>query len=341
MSNKRKISIDLIFVIYMIGATIFTILQQIDFSVIKQGFEEYNGLSPTNFIVLVLICMILTIVKNIYIIIIYIGIKIGSKIYRKERLTENDFQKNKDYYREIIQGYSPAVLSFIDNFEIGYPNTIIATLLQLRKNNLIKMDNGILEKNPTADFYNIKLEDNEKYVYDNIKNNKVKLKVSEFTNKTIQDALNKGLLENIKDIKDKKKKRILKAIISIIIIYGASFIIFNSIEEIDIQNQILMMIIFLVLAILLLAVVFYPMALIISYIVYLVRTQKCPYVRTKKGEDINKKLEGLKSYLIDYSLLENKKENEIVIWEEYLVYSVLFNQNTQIIEKYKQNIELE
>ena len=40
MSNKRKIGIDLIFVIYMIGATIFTIIQQIDFDAIKRDLKN-------------------------------------------------------------------------------------------------------------------------------------------------------------------------------------------------------------------------------------------------------------------------------------------------------------
>ena len=64
-------------------------------------------------------------------------------------------------------------------------------------------------------------------------------------------------------------------------------------------------------------------------------------MKNKKGEEINKKLEGLKIYLKEYSYLEEKKESEIVIWEEYLVYSVLFNQNTKIIEAYKKYIEID
>ena len=73
----------------------------------------------------------------------------------------------------------------------------------------------------------------------------------------------------------------------------------------------------------------------------MIKSVNCPYVRTKKGEEFNKKLEGLKMYLKDYSDLADREENEVVIWEEYLVYSVLFNQNTTIIQKYEQNIELE
>ena len=44
---------------------------------------------------------------------------------------------------------------------------------------------------------------------------------------------------------------------------------------------------------------------------------------------------SLKNYLKDYTLLDEQEKDGIVVWEEYLVYSVLFNQNKKMIEKYK------
>lgn len=55
------------------------------------------------------------------------------------------------------------------------------------------------------------------------------------------------------------------------------------------------------------------------------------YKRTVKGEEINYKIEGLKNYLKDFSLLSNKEQQELVSWEEYLIYSVIFNMNDKII----------
>ena len=46
-------------------------------------------------------------------------------------------------------------------------------------------------------------------------------------------------------------------------------------------------------------------------------------------------VEALKNYLKDYTLLDEQEKDGIVVWEEYLVYSVLFNQNKKMIEKYK------
>lgn len=345
MKKKKIFNIDIIFTIYMIVAMIFTIMQVVDFEVIIEGLKGNGSASPTQFmqIVLALIfsCILITIVKNIFIIIIYIGIKIGTKMYKNERLSQNDFKKTKDYYRDILQGYSPATLSFIDNFEIEYPSTIIATLLQLDKNNLIKTKEGLIEKNLNVETEDIKLEENEKYILDKISNNKIKIKDEELKEKIIKDALEKGLIENIENGKEKRKKKLFKSIIIMFITLGICFVITNSMGDVNISGGILPIILFLILIISLIVFIGYPFVLVTSYITYIAKNQNCPYVRTPKGEEINKKLEGLKIYLKDYSSLQDKKENEVTIWEEYLAYSVLFNQNTKIIEKYKQNIEIE
>ena len=62
--------------------------------------------------------------------------------------------------------------------------------------------------------------------------------------------------------------------------------------------------------------------------------------RTKKGRELNQKLEGLKNYLKDYSLMDEREAKEIELWEDYLIYSVMFGQNKKIIEEYEKHIEI-
>lgn len=84
---------------------------------------------------------------------------------------------------------------------------------------------------------------------------------------------------------------------------------------------------------------FYPVIVIISLITYEIKHKENPYFRTEKGNELNKRIEGLKNYLKDYTLLSEQEKEAMVIWEDYLVYSILFNQNKKIIEKYKKYIE--
>lgn len=328
----------------MIIATIVTIVQEVDFKVMNEALKN-GSVPPSQFIemsiMLIFIYMVMAIIKNLYVVVIYIGIKIGTRMYSKQKLSKNDFQKTKEYYREILQGYSPAVLSFIDDFEIEYPSTIIASLLQLSKNHFITMEQGVIKKNTKEKLDDTNLESNETYILNHIKEDRVVLNNAEFKKQLTEDALKKGLIKNIQEVNKEKKKKIIKAFISLFAIFSVTFIPINAMGNFKIEGGILPVLLFLIMVISLLGMFFYPLILIVSYAVYSIKNQNCPYVRTEKGEEINKKLEGLKIYLKEYSYLEEKKESEIVIWEEYLVYSVLFNQNTKIIETYKKYIEIE
>ena len=59
---------------------------------------------------------------------------------KMQKLTPYDFGIYKEYYRDIIQEYSPLVLSYIDNFKITEEDIWI-TLLKLQTKNCIEIDN--------------------------------------------------------------------------------------------------------------------------------------------------------------------------------------------------------
>lgn len=70
--------------------------------------------------------------------------------------------------------------------------------------------------------------------------------------------------------------------------------------------------------------------------------QSTLYLRTKKGEELNKKIEGLKKYIRDYSSLYEKGRKDLIIWEEYLIYSVIFDINdTTIVNEISNLIDIE
>lgn len=69
------------------------------------------------------------------------------------------------------------------------------------------------------------------------------------------------------------------------------------------------------------------------------------YTRTIKGNELLNKAYALKNYLKDYSLIKNRTEEEIVLWEDYLIYAIILDVNVkvkdEIIEKYSNNIILQ
>ena len=49
----------------------------------------------------------------------------------------------------------------------------------------------------------------------------------------------------------------------------------------------------------------------------------------------------MKNYIKDFSILDEREQHELMIWDEYLIYSVLFNQNQKIINDLSSLVEAE
>jgi len=267
------------------------------------------------------------ILKNLQVILIYFGFRFGIKRFKKDKLSEIDFKKHEAYYRDILKNYSPAELSYIDKFEILPQNDIAASLLSLELNKNIYLDNKI-QINNTYTENNI--SSNEKYILDSIEDGIItNLNETEFTTKVKEDAIRNGLLKESK-IEWGKFTRVLilsisfMALMIFICITLFSDFVSNPTNIADWKLFILMFAILLVL--------YLPISIGIYFNTYIVKMKKNSYIRTKKGEELNENLEGLKNYLKDFSNIHEKDERSLILWEEYLIYSVIFNQNTKIIK---------
>ena len=101
------------------------------------------------------------------------------------------------------------------------------------------------------------------------------------------------------------------------------------------NNVLLVFVIFVIFFILFLILTYYPLTKIISLKILTNKLKQNNAIRTSTGEEVNLKLEGLKNFLKDFSILDKKTKEELIIWKDYLIYSVIFNQNTKIVDKYK------
>lgn len=223
--------------------------------------------------------------------------KVAKRKVIKEKLSLSDFNNYKDYYRDLIVGYSPIILSYIDNFTID-KNAIIATKIQLKEPNrqLTKLDNYILNEN----YYN-----------------KTMLK-----SLIEKETVKKGLLE-ISNKKYDIKKHITLSIVILILISFLSSIVnsyvvcnsnFCSIAIYIISKTI--------------RLIYFIYALV--RLLYMFHKNNNPLIRTKKGEEINLKLDGLKNFMQDFTNLDERTQSEIKLWGDYLIYSIMFGQNKKV-----------
>lgn len=300
--------------IYNLFLTIFNINKIQNFYMLY--FVLYN-------IIAFVIMIIFSLLKHFYLIIAYVAYKIAQRKHKKEKevkISKDDVK----YFRDIISKYSPAVLSYIYDFNVG-KNELIATLLMLELKGKIKIEEKITILN--SDYKD--LEQNEIYVLNAVKNCKLKkFDFDEYKKVVCEDSLNNNLLKK----KGNRSKYItvffLITIVITIILFYYSFIKMmiisnsNSIEIVDFILPIVAMVIVSMSPVFLFAYVFF-------YHKFQVND---PYIRNSEGKSLYIKLNGLKNFLTDFSNIKNKSKEELILWEDYLIYSVLFDLNTKLTD---------
>lgn len=256
---------------------------------------------------IILIGVILGMIRVYFLTSIYFGLKIANKKYNKNRLEKVDL-KNDNYYRDILPKYSPAVLSYLDDFKINKKD-VVATILMLELKGKIKIEqDAILLLDETTEG----LEENEKYILNKVKEKTLKdINMLEYTRIVMNDALRAGLLQEKKVL----NKVIKKKIIISVLIYS------------------IVILCFLMIPLLTFLLIFMPFIITAYVFCYTILIILHPYVRSEEGKTMNIKLKGLRKYLINFSKIEDKTKEQLILWEDYLIYSVILGINTKVIDE--------
>lgn len=274
-----------------------------------------------------------------------IAIILGRRLakFRKEvdKLSYNDLKNKKEYYRDFLENYSPAVLSYIDDFYVG-EEAIVATVLNLQLKRKVSITPGGIQVISSDDS---NLDSNEKYVLSSIINKFFNSKnmLSTFQQYTKNDVYAHRLLEEQKVKRQGIIRSLIKGTLVFIgmtlllsLIMNVMFEVFDDFSYSGGLEEFLCMI-FMV-PIMLMGVVYlmYPLASI-SYLIFAYRQtfKETTLYRSDKAEKINENIEGLKNFLKDYTLLSQREQHEIALWDKYLVYSVMFGQNKGIVKDFE------
>ena len=261
------------------------------------------------------------------------------EINKIESLNRKEIE-NHQYYRDILNNYSSGILSFVYNRKINYADTLVATILELKKDKFINIDdNGInILKNEINN-----LSVGERVLMQKllsiIEINKVNKKIS--YGELINIFSSKEFIEDFKTaIKSEAKEKGL---------YLSKVKTYNIVEKIKHMPIIFILLFPFILAFIIIFsevnLVAYIIGLIASFIFLIVYTQLNKYkeenifIRTKSGIDIQNKLAGLKNYIKDFSVMRDRKIEEIALWDDYLIYAIIFdlkgNLDKEAYELYK------
>ncbi len=258
--------------------------------------------------------------------------------FKKYKLSEEDFKGSKDYYRDTLNDYNPSELSYIDNFKVD-KNAIVADLLLLEQKKYIVYENGVFRKGTNNDLS--KLNSIEKYLVNEISeegSNYIKINIFKYGELIKKESYNDGLME---DKNFPVLKFVMDLLISIVCFVILSYFLggnrlFELLEKAGPGLQFLGVGIF---AFWVIFTIYFPMYIVYKYLILFIRLMANRSGRTDKGDDVNKKLEGLKIFIRDFSVLEGRERKELILWKEYLIYSVMFNMNKKVLNEYNESIK--
>lgn len=236
-----------------------------------------------------------------------------AKLINRSEKTVIDYsyiKKNEQLYRNIIRDYSIGELAFIDGYYFTIPKDAVAILLKLELNKKIKIiDNNIKILNKVG------ITTSEEYILNHI-----------FDGKLIIDNIDELVdiikLELKKDdlLRSRNDSTPIALLIYAIIFFGWLLLALTQNNE-------------------LITVVGFALTFISFIFVAAKYGIKDHLWRlTKKGKEVNLKLRGLKKFLNSFSNMEDKQKEEIALWDDYLIYSVIFGINKKIIDEYRELI---
>lgn len=87
-------------------------------------------------------------------------------------------------------------------------------------------------------------------------------------------------------------------------------------------------------------VTLYALLLIFAPLLYLkmrrsAKKEQSPYRRTEKGNELAEYVWGMKNFIHDFSNLGEADKDALVLWNDYLVYAVVLEENEKIVEEMK------
>lgn len=317
-----------IFFVYMILFFIFYTIHFCDENGVIEELIVNGSKVPTSNVVFyiataLIISLIMTIVLNIPIIIGLIIANIVLKKSNKEFYNKNSTDKKTDdlqYYREVLSSYSPAELNYVYSANTQFPKDAVTTLLSLKLKKIIDFNNEsntitVLQKDGN-------ISNSEKYVLNKIKDGKLtNFEFIKFQQIVQEDVKNKNLTNK----GSKKNMSAFSMLFVAIIIIFLFFIITIALPSGGILGFISVILIPLIFIVLFLGI---P-----GIIIYSILRAYNPYKLSKEGKQLRKKLLGLKNYITQFSLLEEKELKDLIVWEDYLIYSIIFDLNDDLISK--------
>ena len=283
--------------------------------------------------------------------IVYVSLRYTIKKYNRSVATF-DVEHDLEYYREKFNGVSPATMSLLMDLNLETDKDIGAMKLYYELHDIYMYvhDGKVCLNNPKGIRINKSDEILLKYFFDN--KNKFEA-LNEWKENVICESVNNNLIAR-KTWREKKKVgcgffmflHILSFLILMFcglninmmnelmaMIEGAETIQFFYDSLISNSKYIFAFILLLIGGISCIIWIYSFVGGIIHLIVGNIVAVKDKFKRTKEGNRLAEQLYGMKNFINDFSNLDEASKKHLVLWDEFLIYAVVLEENDTILKE--------
>ncbi len=278
-----------------------------------------------------------------------------SRTLKKNAVAQTTFPvlEDFDYYRDELTGISPATISMCVDFEIENDKDLAAQLLKFTMQGLIATEGDnitvLVEETPPG------LTKSERFLLDALRSGKLRrTDVTDWADLAWNEVMAGPYLKK----KEPKKAKaggpagclgclpfFLFLGLFMLLEDSAPMRTFENIPDNLTNQQALDLLLgtpdMLLGAFMIVGLgigVFCGMALPFALIIYgftsTAVNAKNRYTRTEAGEVLTEEIYGLKNFLHDFSDLENAQKEALVLWDDFLIYAVVLEENESIVSEF-------
>lgn len=375
--EKTLIKIDIVFILVCL-IIVKTNTKVSILGTLFEYFKIYNGnfIAFINILLAILWMLVILLIRKCFVLIAtYLAFRISRMKVIKEN-SRYEVIDNIEYYRERFNNITPAEISLITDLEIETQKDISATILDLYQKGVIDFsENNIIVKSEDnalrqSEQKLVEMIKSNNFSKENInewkktcikeaqENNYIKVKIDK------EKRLNFSKDNMVINIS--AKLFIISLILSLVFLFtptGEKW--YASIGEFDnkyaqegkteleiiennqeakelyikiISDSGLIMILSTVVIITFFILIGTPIYRKVRRKIYNKIEVNNSYERTREGKILVEQIAGIKNYIHDFSLLSEKDKENVVLWEDFLIYAVLLEENEKIIDdicKYK------
>ena len=268
-----------------------------------------------------------------------------------------------DYYRDKLDGFSPTLISLLMDLRIETEKDLAATLLRLEMNGVVQLE----EDEVTVLIKNLSILNNGDFALVEILKDKgilhskdLKVRLRPWENAAISDALASPYFKPQEELRMKAfLPGCVTPIISCIILYVTIFsktvqhgfdvldVITTSgmteTEAIQVLSNDPQAVLAIVLMFIDLALFFIVFLSPILFFIYVVVKSTAANNRLKRSELGNEAMDciyGLKNFIHDFSNLAEVTKEQVVLWDDFLVYAVVLEENELVLKEILQRRDI-